>query len=429
MSVSERTYLAAGRTMPFCRGCGHGLVLRRLDEALKALDIPPRDVCLVTDIGCIGLADALFDSVHTVHTTHGRSTAFAAGIAVADGVLADARLRTIVLIGDGGAMIGLQHIVGTALLNADVTVLVCNNFLFGMTGGQNSAFSPLDFLTPTTPRGNVVPPIDICRVALASGAGFVARKLATDRDLGEVIGAAVAHPGFSLVEVVELCTEHATVRNDFKGRGVHGILESQGQELGVLAGAASRPDFATRYRDKYARPDSEPAAAGDAIEPAWSSALATPVGLVVAGSAGERVQSAARRFCEAAMRSGLWCTQKNDNPVTQGSGHSLAEILVAPDPILYTGIDVPDVVLVVSQDGLAELADKRLFAALRDRTLVLADDSLELPPTAARVQRAPYRKRHGAPGAAGAALAHALELVPIFPAEALAPGDRRPPVG
>lgn len=421
MSVSERTYLAAGRTMPFCRGCGHGVVLRRLDEALRKLAIAPRDVCLVTDIGCIGLADALFDSVHTVHTTHGRSTAFATGIALADGILAAGRLRTIVLIGDGGAMIGLQHIVGAALLNADLTVLVCNNFLFGMTGGQNSAFSPVDFVTPTTPHGNVVPPLDVCRVALAAGAGFVARKLATDRDLGDIVGAAIAHPGFSLVEVVELCTEHATTRNDFKGRSVPAILTQQGHDRGVLAGNASRPDFATQYLDKYPRPESPLSPADDRIEPSCSSTLQAPLGLVVAGSAGERVQSAARRFCEAAMRAGLWCTQKNDNPVTQGSGHSLAEVLVSPAEILYTGIDVPDVVLVISAEGLAEIAEKRVIESLPAGSLVLADDSLVIPPTAARVVRTPYRKQHGASGAAAAALAHVLDFVTAFPKEALDP--------
>jgi len=197
MPISEvTTYLAPECIMPFCRGCEHSHVLRKLNEALVALHLPPTDVCLVTDIGCIGLADALFAAPHSVHTTHGRSTACATGIALADAVLASNTLKTIVLIGDGGAMIGLLHLVNAALLNANVTVILCNNFLFGMTGGQNSAFSPLEVVTPTTPTGNIVARLDICKVLAASHAGFIARVSATDKALTETLTKAIAHPGF-----------------------------------------------------------------------------------------------------------------------------------------------------------------------------------------------------------------------------------------
>ncbi|MEX2089226.1 MAG: thiamine pyrophosphate-dependent enzyme, partial [Bacteroidota bacterium] len=108
------TYLVDEPRFPFCKGCGHTSVLRRLNEALVELQIPPHRLALVTDIGCIGLADGLFKELHTVHTTHGRSTAFATGIALADSVLDKGSLKTVVLIGDGGAMIGLQHLVHAA---------------------------------------------------------------------------------------------------------------------------------------------------------------------------------------------------------------------------------------------------------------------------------------------------------------------------
>lgn len=135
-TVEQCSYMTHGAVMPFCKGCGHSNILKKMNDALAMLNLDPKDVCLVTDIGCIGLADALFDKVHTVHTTHGRSTGFATGLAVADKVLASKRMKTVVLIGDGGSMIGLLHIVNAALMNVDVTVIVANNFLFGMTGGQ-----------------------------------------------------------------------------------------------------------------------------------------------------------------------------------------------------------------------------------------------------------------------------------------------------
>lgn len=171
------SFLVQDAPLPYCKGCGHGLVLRALGEALEKLQLPPAEVAVVTDIGCVGLVDALFATPHTVHTTHGRSTAFATGLALSDSVLGTRSLKPIVMIGDGGAMIGINHLVNAALLNADVTVLVHNNFLFGMTGGQNSAFSPEEFVTATTPAGNAVPPLDLAQVLLASRATFVARKI------------------------------------------------------------------------------------------------------------------------------------------------------------------------------------------------------------------------------------------------------------
>src|SRR3990172_7967939 len=162
MNSTECTYMTEGAVMPFCKGCGHTNILNKLNDALTSLNLKPEDVCLVTDIGCIGLADPLFDRIHTVHTTHGRSTAFATGIELADSILGDSKAKTIVLIGDGGATIGLQHLIQAALLNVDVTVLVCNNFLYGMEGGQSSGFSPTDFVTPSTSWGSFIPPLDFC---------------------------------------------------------------------------------------------------------------------------------------------------------------------------------------------------------------------------------------------------------------------------
>ena len=175
--MMDTPYVRRDAALPYCKGCGHGLVLRALGGALEQSQWPPASLAIVTDIGCVGLADELFATPHTVHTTHGRSTAFATGLALAEQVLGSGKLKPIVMIGDGGAMIGINHLINAALLNPDVTVLVHNNFLFGMTGGQNSAFSPLDFITSTTPAGNAVPPLDLARVLIASRASFVARKL------------------------------------------------------------------------------------------------------------------------------------------------------------------------------------------------------------------------------------------------------------
>lgn len=386
---------------PYCKGCGHAHVLRALDAALGALDLAPANVVVVTDIGCVGLADAQIDRPNTVHTTHGRSTAFATGIAAADAALAtNGRLKTIVMIGDGGSMIGLNHIVFAALLNVDVTVLIHNNFLFGMTGGQNSALSPLGFVTSTTKSGNAVPPLDVCRVLLASRAPFVARAFATDRDLASTIARAVAHPGFAAVEVLELCTAHGTRWNTLSASRMRELAAEAGYEVGVLRDEprptaldirrATASPGATRRTDR---------------PPRFEARVAKRVSVVLAGTAGERVQSAAGALAEAGLLCGLHVTQKNDNPVTQGTGFSVSEVNLSPEPILYTGIERPDGLLVVSSDGLGEITRSRMLQRVGPGTLVVADEDLPFPDTPGTTLRPALRRLAGAKHAAIAAVA------------------------
>ena len=411
----ETQYLRPGRG-PYCKGCGHPLVLRALGEALDRLGIPPADVAVVTDIGCVGLADGQIAGPHTIHTTHGRSTAFAAGLALADSVLGAGRLKPIVLIGDGGATIGINHLVSGALLNSDVTVLVHNNFLYGMTGGQSSAFSPVDFVTSTAPQGGFLPPLDLARVLLAARAPFVARKLAGDRDLADVLEQAIAHPGFAAVEILELCTAYATRWNPLTGATLREVAEQAGYELGVLRDEP-RPTFGASYRERHAA-DEQPAPPRIAAQ-AFEHRLVRPHGLVLAGSAGERVRTAATILARAALSCGLHVTQKNDNPVTQGTGFSVSEVILGPEPILYTGIERPDAVLVVSEDGARELAATGVLARVDAETLVVADDGIELPPLPREPLLLPLRETAGPKLAALAAVAAWREATEALPEEAL----------
>jgi pyruvate/2-oxoacid:ferredoxin oxidoreductase beta subunit len=422
--MSAAAYLASTATLPYCKGCGHGLVLRALGAALEKLALAPEQIAIVTDIGCVGLADSLFAAPHTVHTTHGRSPAFAAGMALADSVLGTRRLKPIVMMGDGGAMIGLVHLVNAALLNPDVTVLLHNNFLFGMTGGQNSAFSPLDFVTATTRDGNATPPLDLARVLLASRAPFVARKLAQDRDLADVIASAIAHPGFALVEALELCTAYGTRWNALTGAQLHQVAEAAGYELGVL-----RDEPRETFGESYLRRHSPSLSPLSQLSPssirehpresaASFSSLDSPVGIVLAGSAGEGVQSAASLLGHAAIRAGLHVTQKNDNPVTQGTGFSVSELILSAREILYTGIEAPDVALVVSDEGARELARSGILERVTEDTLVLADSTVALPELPCTVQRFSFRAA-GAKLASLAAIVQWLDMTAALPMDAL----------
>ncbi len=403
---------------PFCKGCGHNHVVTRLNDALVELQIDPSKILLVSDIGCIGLVDSLFPGLHTMHTTHGRSTAFATGVELADAIVNTSDLKTIVVIGDGGAMIGLLHLVNAALMNVDLTVVLANNFLFGMTGGQNSGFSPLEFITSTTPLGNMIPPIDVCKVLEGCGTGFLARALATDKNLPHVIAQAITHPGFALVEVVELCTEYAVKPNELTGKSLERILSDHHLPLGILCQSADRKEFGVSYREKYHRQTGAGDTNSEYITRRYTSSLRNQTGIVIAGTAGERVQLTAHLLAKAAVMSKLHCTQKNDNPVTQGSGFSVSEVCISPAEIYYTGIDEPDVMIVTSNDGLNEVVASGMFARASERTIILADAELSLPETKARTVRYPFRKSMTPLRAAAAAVFLAALLTDFVPPEA-----------
>ncbi len=122
------------QNLPYCKGCGHDLIARSSTEALERLGYNPLDVIAVTDIGCHGIIDKCLNT-HTVHGLHGRSVALGAGISFGTG---NQDQKIVVFVGDGGTTIGLQHIMEAARLNLNVTVVVHNNMLYGMTGGQSS---------------------------------------------------------------------------------------------------------------------------------------------------------------------------------------------------------------------------------------------------------------------------------------------------
>lgn len=416
----RRTFLKTEANFPYCKGCGHHHITHAINEALVKLQPDPKHVNITSDIGCVGLIDALFDGLHSLHTTHGRSTAFATGVELADSILADSALKNIVVIGDGGAMIGLLHLVNAAQLNVDVTVVLYNNFLFGMTGGQNSSFSPMNFVTSTTPLGNIIPPIDLISLLSGANAGFLARKTATDTDLAETIAEAISYPGFALVEVLELCTEYATRGNSIRGNKLAEIMPGKVLELGIISRNRDMPDFGSSYKNKFASLKSEEVEKPGGIVPRYKNVLRKETRLIVAGTAGERVQSSAYMLVQAAILSGANATQKNDNPITQGTGFSLSEVVLSRDEIFYTGIDTPDIVIVVSEDGLKEIESQGIFQRSNAMTLFIVDESLQIPPCDGKVVREPLRKKFAPWGAAFSGIITASKITGILTKEALA---------
>lgn len=410
-------FLKESAAFPFCKGCGHHHYVNHLNEAFTQLNLDPAKVCIVSDIGCIGVLDSLFSTPHTFHTTHGRSTAFATGVELADGILHDSKLKSVVVIGDGGATIGLLHIVNAALMNVDVTVLVANNMLYGMTGGQNSGFSPLEFITPTTPEGNIVPPMDICAIVKSCGAEYVSRVSATDKNLSSIIASAINHPGFALVEIMELCTEFAVGKNAISGKTLQQMVDDRNQKFDVLKDGFKRVEFSELYKSKIL--GGQKPAKDDSIQQLFISSLRGKQQWVLAGTAGEKVQLASYLLMRAAITCGLHATQKNDNPVTQGSGFSLSEVCISSDDIFYTGIKIPDIVIIASADGLKEVAANGTLEHCTASSVVIAEETVPEFLTQGTVIRIPMRALCTPQRAAVSVVAACITVQKLMPAESI----------
>jgi 2-oxoglutarate/2-oxoacid ferredoxin oxidoreductase subunit beta len=391
--------------LPFCKGCGHNLVANSLEKALCSIDgLSPLDVVIVTDIGCIGIIDKQF-TTHTVHGLHGRSVALAAGISMA---LDNPDKKVIALLGDGGATIGLQHLLEAAQRNINLTVIVHNNMLYGMTGGQPSGLTPLGFKTPIMPDGKPNIGFDLCKVLHAAGASAVRRFLALG-DFSAELTAALGTHGFSFVEAIELCPSYGVKFNP--NRKLDDIAKEAGIETGCWEGERTREAYRPSSFDAPSSlfNDEKPIAVRQ------KASLKERYAVVLSGSAGEGVQSAAEYLAQAAISCGLHATKKGSYPVTVGVGFSTAEILLSPSPIHFTGISTPDAVIVTSSDGLGKV--RGLIEKMTAGTVYI-DSSLESPQTKAAVVKHNFRGPMGGRSAVLVALTQLLDRAGIMPTEA-----------
>lgn len=206
MSREQHTaysYLRPTKKFPnvWCSGCGIGIVMSALIRAIDRIGLEKDDVALVSGIGCTGRMPVYLD-FNTMHTTHGRALAFATGLK-----LAKPHMEVIVIMGDGDALaIGGNHFLHAARRNMDLTAIVVNNSIYGMTGGQYSPTTPLDRRATTAPYGNIEPPVPVCDLAKAAGASYVARGTVFHAvELDRYFEQAILKNGFSIVEAVSYC--------------------------------------------------------------------------------------------------------------------------------------------------------------------------------------------------------------------------------
>ena len=185
----------------WCPGCGDFGVLNSLVQAVANLEIDPKDLLVVSGIGCSSNLPGFIHS-YGFHSIHGRAMAVASGAR-----LANPDLTVVVTGGDGdGYGIGLGHFVHAMRRNLDITYIVMDNQIYGLTTGQASPTSTREFTTKSSPQGTKEDPINPIALALVSGATYVARGFSGDpKHLTELIQNGIRHKGFALVDVFSPC--------------------------------------------------------------------------------------------------------------------------------------------------------------------------------------------------------------------------------
>lgn len=185
----------------WCPGCGLGVAMHAFLAAAERVELDPDRTVLVSGIGCSGRITGYLD-FNTIHTTHGRALAFATGVK-----LGNPDLKVIVFMGDGDATaIGGNHFIHAARRNIDITAIVLNNNIYGMTGGQYSPTTRPKTRASTAPYGMLERPFDISELAIAAGASYVARSTVYHASqLAELMSRALRKKGFSVMETLSYC--------------------------------------------------------------------------------------------------------------------------------------------------------------------------------------------------------------------------------
>ncbi len=262
MAFNYDEYLRTNK-MPtlWCWGCGDGVILKSVIRAIQKVGWNMDDVCVVSGIGCSGRFSS-YINCNTVHTTHGRTLAYATGIK-----LANPDKKVIVVGGDGdGLAIGGNHTIHASRRNIDLNYIIINNFIYGLTNSQTSPTTPQGMWTVTMSRGNIDPTFDACKLVEAAGASFVARETMLDpKKLERVLVKGFQHTGFSFIEVFSNCHVNLGRKNKMAtamanlewidsisiAKAKYDKLEPEEQEgkfpLGVLKHDADAPEYCTSY--------------------------------------------------------------------------------------------------------------------------------------------------------------------------------------
>ena len=364
----------------FCPGCAHERVVQTLDKAFERIGQAGEQVAIVTDIGCSGLFDTFFNT-HAFHGLHGRALTYATGLK-----MARPELTVIVTMGDGGLGIGGAHVLSTCRRNIDLTLLVLNNFNYGMTGGQCSATTPMDAQVGSGFLNRLEKPLDICAVAGTAGAGWVARASTYENGLIDKIETAIKFEGFALVDIWGVCPGRYTRHNRLTPKAIQQQLDQLPSVEGFTE-ANKRPEYGHAYRLEAAALPKTPAPVK--IEAHLNAPQRNRQEVVLLGGAGQRIVTAGELLCLAGACAGLQATQKNDYPITVMRGHSISELILSQSAIGYTGIEYPTTVIALDQSAVERR--RKMFSRLGEDVLIIQAAGVNVPDTKAKVETVDFK--------------------------------------
>ena len=271
--MSPRDFDVEKADISWCPGCGNFQILSVLKEALAELGLSPRDVVLVSGIGQAAKTPHFMQG-HIIQGLHGRALPVATGVKAANPGM------TVIAIGGDGDMYGEggNHLVHTIRRNPDITNLVHNNMVYGLTKGQASPTSPIGLKTPVQVDGVFAEPLNPLSLALSQGASFVARTFSGDMPrTREIIKAAILHRGYSLVDIFQPCVSFNKVNtykwfkeNTYVPEGFQEPLDDRGKAMDLALAGPPYP-LGILYREKGGRPTFEDhlAAYRETKEPLW----------------------------------------------------------------------------------------------------------------------------------------------------------------
>jgi 2-oxoglutarate ferredoxin oxidoreductase subunit beta len=358
----------------FCPGCSHDRSVHVLDRALQKMGLSGSEVVMVSDIGCSGLFDTFFHT-HAFHGLHGRALTYAAGIK-----LAQPDLKVIVTMGDGGLGIGGAHLLAACRRNLDLTLLVLNNFNFGMTGGQFSCTTPENASVSSSFLNVLEKPFDLCHVAACAGAPFVARSSVYRKNLPDLLKEAISFEGFAVVDIWGGCPARYVKKNPLSPKEIEASIEKLPPYEGIVS-ANLRREYSSHYRQEAGKEKAKVPWQG--MEPIFEPAVRERREVVFSGSAGQRVITAGGLLARAALLSGMNVSQKNDYNITVMRGPSITELIFSSQPITYTAVEQPRVLVALSPEGVRR--SWGLFEKMEEGGRIILAAGVEIPATAGQI--------------------------------------------